>query len=81
LSYRREAQDRDYLNDFYKTHCTKHHHTPSIEPNSNFNSLEDPYVKMEADYLKAWQIYDKEVTKITPRLIAMIEENHQDVIG
>lgn len=36
---------------------------------------------MERDYLKAWKIYDDEIRKITPRLVAMIKENSHDILG
>ena len=82
LSYRKEANGHDYLHDYYEKHATYGDITdpdhPMFEVSHHFESNS---VKMERDYLKAWDIFDREVEKMWPRLEKMILDSKDDLEG
>ena len=44
--------------------------------------LEEPTcVKMERDYIRAWYIYEKEIEKIKPRFVKLVNECQDDLEG
>jgi hypothetical protein len=76
LSYRKEANGHDYLNEYYEKHATYGETNDPKDELYRIAHMWDPYtVRMERDYLKAWDIFDREVEKIWPRLKNLV---HQD---
>jgi len=82
LSYRREAQDQDYLHKFYEERATPGEIKDGDDPDFEMGHLvESTCVKMERDYLRAWYIFDKEVEKLWPRIQKLINESENDLEG
>ena len=82
LSYRREAQDRDYLHKFYEESATPGEPKDPDDPDFAIGHLvESTCVRMERDYLRAWYIFDKEVEKLWPRIQKLIDESENDLEG
>ena len=73
LSYRREAQDNDYLHK---------HYADRAYPEEDLDGVPDSTcVKMERDYLRAWYIFEREVKKIQPRIERAINQSSDDLEG
>jgi hypothetical protein len=70
------------LHDYYENHATVGEIKDPKDPNFRIAHLWEPTtVRMERDYLKAWDIFDKEVEKIYPRLQKLVKESKGDVEG
>mmetsp|Transcript_31265 Transcript_31265/g.47846 ORF Transcript_31265/g.47846 Transcript_31265/m.47846 type:complete len:364 (+) Transcript_31265:1222-2313(+) len=85
LSYRRDANDKDYLHEFYKEHCASQDFQSFEEAHdghtSNMNDM--PYVRMAREYLKAWKTYEDGVKKLEPRILKLVSEslsNPEDIL-
>lgn len=81
LSYRREANDKDYLHKFYEENATAADIRDGDEGAEYGHMLEATTVKMGREYLKAYDIFDKEVEKIWPRYKKTIERSTDDLEG
>ena len=82
LSYRKEAHGHDYLHDYYEKHATNGDIKDPDDPMFKIaHLLESNSVRMQRDYLKAWDIFDREVEQMWPRLEKMIEDNKDDLEG
>jgi len=77
LSYRREARDRDYLNEYYKNLLNEGEFKPFENAAEEKTSSADDYayVRMERDYLKAWVTYQKGVDSIKERMLKLGEQS------
>lgn len=87
LSFRRESNDRDYLHKFYEQLTLEKEHAiaesqkegpASADASQHFESTN---VSMAREYLKAFKIFDREVEKIQPRLMKLIEQSKNDFEG
>jgi hypothetical protein len=82
LSYRRESNERDYLHPYFRDRATQ---GEIKDPNNEFHAIshmwENYTVQMERDYLKAWDIFDREVDGIWPRFKTLIESQKDDIEG
>jgi hypothetical protein len=78
LSCRRENEDRDYLNEFYKNHATRRDYKLDSSREGGHNFLENPYVGMKPEYLQAWKIFEQQLETIKPRLISLINNSKED---
>lgn len=82
LSYRKEANGHDYLHNYYEKHATTYEMTDPKHPDYDvMHHFEPNTVRMERDYLKAWDIFDREVEKIQPRLEKLIKQSANDLEG
>lgn len=76
LSFRREANDKDYLHKYYEDHCSEGLYLDPDHPHYESGHLNEPtVVRMNRDYLKAYQIFDKEVGEMWPRYKKLIENS------
>lgn len=82
LSFRKDAQDKDFLHKFYEDHVTRDnikdedHELYNQAPN-----FESYNVKMKQEYLRGFYIFEKEAEKILPRLIKLINKSPNDTEG
>ena len=82
LSYRREANDNDYLNKFYEDHATQDQIKDRDHELYKFSHLwEGETVKMARDYLQAWSIFENENEKLSSRFIDLIRQSPEDFNG
>ena len=67
MSYRREAHDQDYLHKFYREHATRE---PAVQMADDLSEQKDigTTVRMEREYLQAFDIFTKESERIWPSL-------------
>jgi len=84
LSFRREVQDNDYPNQFYKEYLL---HDELFDKMLDENLPEDrrvvehtKHVLMDRSYLQAWQLYLHEAKQISPKLLEMIS-HERDLEG
>jgi hypothetical protein len=82
LSYRKEANGHDYLHDYYEKHATYGEFTdPDHSLHKHMHNFEPNVVRMGREYLKAWDIFDREVDAIWPRMEKLINESQDDLEG
>ena len=80
LSYRREARDRDYLNEAYKNMVAKGEFLELHEAQDLSLTSKDDYefVRMERDYLKAWTTFQDGVQKLEKRILKLVGESMEN---
>lgn len=81
LSFRREANDQDYLHKFYEERAMKDEIKDKHALDEMGHLLNASTVRMARDYLKAYDIFDREVEKIWPRYKKLIKQSEDDLEG
>lgn len=82
LSFRREANDKDYMHKFYEDLALKGEIRDKDHEAFKYSHLwESTTVRMARDYLKAWDIFEKENESLNPRFLALIEQSPEDLNG
>ena len=82
LSFRRDSEDKDYLNKFYEQYLMPLENMPNNqEVPRGMEKFRSEYVEMERTYLRAWQIYKKETANLLPKFKEMIKDDKANVEG
>jgi hypothetical protein len=81
LSFRREANDQDYLHKFYEERAMKDEITDGHALDDISHIVNTSTVKMARDYLKAYDIFDHEVERMWPRYKKLIKQSADDLEG